>query len=61
MFTLGCVAGTFTEQNVLKMGFTMAAHGLLAAYSAFAIGYCMEGGYLPIGGLSDVLSPKADL
>eukprot|EP00613_Pedinella_sp_CCMP2098_P004213 CAMPEP_0171640812 /NCGR_PEP_ID=MMETSP0990-20121206/30765_1 /TAXON_ID=483369 /ORGANISM="non described non described, Strain CCMP2098" /LENGTH=241 /DNA_ID=CAMNT_0012215279 /DNA_START=80 /DNA_END=805 /DNA_ORIENTATION=+ len=60
MFTLGAIAGTFTEQNLLKSGFTMAAHGLLAAYTAFAIGHGMEIVY-HIEGAAAALGAKADL
>ncbi len=46
MFALGALSGTFTEQSVLKSGLLMAAHGLLAAYAAYAVGTAMESIYV---------------
>lgn len=61
MFILGCVAGTFTEQNLLKSGFAMASHGLLAAYSAFAIGHGMDALYSIEELAAAALNPKTEL
>lgn len=46
MFLLGALAGTFTSQSIVKSGVTMALHGLLAAYAAYAIGNAMEHMYV---------------
>lgn len=46
-----CQAGTFTAQSngqIVKSGLTMASHGMLAAYAAYAIGQYMESMYVDI-------------
>ena len=59
MFALGALSGTFTEQSVLRAGMVMAAHGLLAAYAAFAIGNAMESIYS--ADVSAVTGVRSDL
>uniref|UniRef100_A0A7S2BMM4 Uncharacterized protein n=1 Tax=Octactis speculum TaxID=3111310 RepID=A0A7S2BMM4_9STRA len=42
MFTLGAIKGRLTAQNMVISGVFMAAHGLMAAYAAYAIGWGMD-------------------
>lgn len=42
MFVLGAIKGRLTAQNMVVSGVCMAAHGLMAAYAAYAIGWGMD-------------------